>query len=63
MSKASRALAYGIGLLAAFFLALTTFSIMTGLGINEYDAAIISLLPFAIFSAAWILTLKLVFKI
>lgn len=63
MSKASRVLAYGIGLLAAFFLALTTFTIIIRFGINEYDAAIISLIPFAVFSGAWILTLQLVFKI
>ncbi|MCP8307327.1 MAG: hypothetical protein H3Z53_09800 [archaeon] len=63
MSKASRFLAYGIGLLAAFFLALATFSIMIQFVNNPYDAAIISIIPFAIFSGAWILTLRLVFKI
>ncbi|MEM3437860.1 MAG: hypothetical protein QXP55_04950 [Nitrososphaerales archaeon] len=63
MSRVSRFLAYGIGLLAAFFLALTTFTIITRFGVNEYDAIMISLIPFAVFSGAWILTLQLVFKI
>ncbi|MEM3383487.1 MAG: hypothetical protein QXL52_03645 [Nitrososphaerales archaeon] len=63
MNRLSRFLAYGIGLIAAFFLALTTFTIVIRFGINEYDAIMISLIPFTAFFGAWILTLRLVFKI
>ncbi|MGQ9719592.1 MAG: hypothetical protein ACUVWK_07140 [Nitrososphaerales archaeon] len=67
MTKASRTVAYGIGFLAGFFLALTVFTILTnpvyGFNTNQYDAAIISILPFAVFSGAWVLTLRLLFEI
>jgi len=56
-------MAYGIGLLAGFFLSLTAFSIMESMKIDLVDAALISIIPFVIFSGAWILTLRLVFKI
>ncbi|MCP8309835.1 MAG: hypothetical protein H3Z54_14315 [archaeon] len=63
MYRTSRFMAYGIGLLAGFFLSLTAFSIMESMKIDLVDAALISIIPFVIFSGAWILTLRLVFKI
>ncbi|MGQ9468713.1 MAG: hypothetical protein ACUVTD_02640 [Nitrososphaerales archaeon] len=63
LNKALRLLVYGIGVLAGFFLTLAAFSIMLSMKIDIIDAAIISIIPFVIFSGAWILTLRLVFKI